>query len=135
MTDIDQELAKLAGGPAVHPEWYWFKDTGLDTVSIEEAIPSADLPRYSESIDAQIRDLDPLIEAAWGPFTELVEPFIEGTPQGFEAVISPRLRNIKTGEFRFFRGEGPTRATARAAACLEALKARHNSIAMPAPEA
>lgn len=92
LSDLNRQLAEKASGPESHPD------------------PSSDMPDYTASIDAQIRDLDPLVEAKWGvPFSEHIHFSMERWfchmgIRGHHALAT-----------------GPTRTAARAAAILEAL--------------
>lgn len=91
-----------------------------------------DLPNYENSIDAQMRDLDPLVEKKWWPITQHHAIFWEG-PKEWEYLLQtgkprPNMTNWPAGlvahyvpEGRAFVGTGPTPAAARAAAIDAAL--------------
>ncbi len=96
--ELNERLASKAG-------WIPGQDYGL-------------APSYVNSIDAQMRDLDPLVEAKWGPFSERTEPWHQ--------VNWFRVGLVSHYGSRFVYGEGPTRAAARAAAIDQALKEEGN---------
>lgn len=75
-------------------------------------------PNYVNSIDAQMRDLDPLVEKQYGRAVERFHPNPDGR-WSCEMAMWPMVTPI-------FRGHGPTRAAARAAAIDQALKEEGN---------
>lgn len=115
--ELNRALAEAAGWKWVCPEamslHWWFSADGENQ--------GHTLPDFANSIDAQHRWIDPLVEAKWGRFGDSCEPYDVGGEKGFEAAIVVRPMTPEE-EFRFFRGEGPTRAHARAEALLAALQ-------------
>ena len=112
--ELDRRLAILAGytwecppGSSLH---WWF--------SPERRNMGHYPPPYSDSIDAQHCDLDPLVEAKrFGRWDELIQDF--GT--GGVRVTFGEITFDGWNNTRFATGDGPTRAHARAAACEAAL--------------
>lgn len=107
---LNRALAEIAGWERCLCGRHWHGPTSVES--------GGSPPNFANSIDAQIRELDPLVEAKWGPFDERIE-WIADQPR---CIISPHEPNKGEGVFIYGKaGAGPTRAYARAAAILEAL--------------
>jgi len=122
MTDaeLDRRLAILAGRDAgTMPEHDFRRPDSIAGYRCGEDLMTpmvhctVDPPSYSDSIDAQHRDLDPLVEAKWGKFAEYT--VWSRVSEQFEVLISA------LDGWPHFRMFGPTRAHARAVAIEAAL--------------
>lgn len=95
-TELDRRLAILAGRTPGEQDWW-------------------EAPAYSDSIDAQHRDLDPLVEAKWGRFDEDV---------AWQTLDQEWLHEFYTVPLpmrAFAKGTGSKKVSARAAAIEAAL--------------
>lgn len=118
MSDDNERAARLAGWEkgcgCSDPEWCGRNGMWRHKGRAGHTRP----PDYENSIDAQIRDLDPLVEARYEPFDELHLHF------------GSHGRRVRLGEwagddFRTkFVGDGDSWASARLRALLAALEAQ-----------
>lgn len=112
MEQLDRQIAEALGWAPKGEQPWWRIPVG----GTAEYVLEHDLPHFTTSIDAQHLHADSALEAKWGKFDEEINWSQQRETWNVILFVGGN------GDLAVFCGEAPTRAAARAAAILEALK-------------